>query len=88
VREDFDEAGRLVGRTAIRGKDSQGGILVSDEREKTSVGASDEEDVEAHKNQIGKTQVGKTQVGEHDEDDVEAHKYTVGKTQVGKTQIG
>jgi hypothetical protein len=87
VREDFGEAGRLVGRTAIRGKDSQGGILVSDEREKTGVNEP-EDDVEAHKNQIGKTQVGKTQVGEQDEDDVEAHKYTVGKTQVGKTQIG
>jgi hypothetical protein len=79
-----------VGRTAIRGKDSQGGILVSDEREKAGVGEP-EEDVEAHKNQIGKTTVGKTTVGASDEgneDDVEAHKYTVGKTQVGKTQIG
>ena len=38
---------------------------MSDEREKTQVGENEEsdEDVEAHKNQIGKTQVGKTQVG-------------------------
>jgi hypothetical protein len=91
VREDSSEAARLVRRTAIRGEVSEGGHPVADEREKTQIGETDEtdeSDVEAHKNQIGKTQVGKTQVGEADEDDVEAHKWQVGKTQVGKTQIG
>ena len=36
---------------------------MSDEREKTTVGASDESDVEAHKNTVGKTTVGKTTIG-------------------------
>ena len=36
---------------------------MSDEREKTTVGASDENDVEAHKNTVGKTTVGKTTIG-------------------------
>ena len=59
---------------------------MSDEREKTTVGASDENDVEAHKNTVGKTTVGASE--ESDENDVEAHKNTVGKTTVGKTTIG
>ena len=79
---------------------------MADEREKKSVGADDEgkgedEDVEAHKNSVGrtsvsKTSVGKTSVGENDEegDDVEAHRHSVGKTSIGaadedeKTSIG
>jgi hypothetical protein len=61
--------------------------MMSEEREKTSVGENDEGgDVEAHKLAVGKTSVGKTSVGENDEgDDFEAHKYTVGKTSIGAT---
>ncbi len=91
VGEDFVKAARLVGRTAIRGKVSEGGHLVSDEREKTTAGASDEGDVEAHKYTTGKTTTGKTTSGasdESEENDVEAHKYTTGKTTTGKTTTG
>jgi hypothetical protein len=91
VREDFVEAARLVRRAAIRGQRFPKEDPVSDEREKTTVGASDESDVEAHKSTVGKTTVGKTTIGEsdeNDENDVEAHKSTVGKTTVGKTTIG
>jgi hypothetical protein len=72
------------------GNPFEGGDM-ADELDKNSVGATDEgdDDVEAHKNAIGKNSVGKTSVGESDdENDVEAHKYTVGKTSVGKTSIG
>jgi hypothetical protein len=91
VREDFVEVARLVRRAAIRGQRFPKEDPVSDEREKTTVGASDESDVEAHKSTVGKTTVGKTTIGESDEsdeNDVEAHKSTVGKTTVGKTTIG
>jgi hypothetical protein len=94
VREDFVEAARLVRRAAIRGQRFPKEDPVSDERAKTTVGASDESDVEAHKSTVGKTTVGKTTIGESDEsdesdeNDVEAHKTTVGKTTVGKTTIG
>ena len=68
--------------------------MMSEERDKTSVGETEGEDVEAHKYTVGKTSVGKTSVGENEDDDFEAHKLQIGKTQIGatsddeKTQIG
>ena len=61
---------------------------MSDEREKASVGETEEgdADVEAHKSAVGKTSVGKTSVGENDDDnDFEAHKHAIGKTSIGAT---
>jgi hypothetical protein len=63
---------------------------VSDELDKKQIPQDDEagdkagdEDVEAHRTQVGRTQVGAAD----DENDVEAHRTQVGRTQVGKTQI-
>ena len=64
---------------------------MADEREKTTFGASDEDDVEAHKNTLAKGTSGKTTGGasdESDENDVEAHKFTLAKGTSGKTTSG
>jgi len=64
---------RLVGETAIRGNDFQGGTAVSEEERNDLIDEEQDDDVEAHRKGTG----GMTEDAD-DGDDVEAHRKGTG----------